>query len=140
MHNIAEKLAADESEVVVLALKILIEHRHLGKAQGQELHDIHAAQFAQHAFAQAGRGRRDEGAVVGTLAHIQSAKEVHVAHRDSGAQIFIFLQILKIGFHQRMKLLHLRHEEMLALNGSIDNLVEAGGGGTRLLSGGVTSL
>jgi hypothetical protein len=36
-----------------------------------------------------------------------------------------------------MKLLHLGHEEMFALHRSIDNLVEAAGGCTSLLGGGV---
>jgi hypothetical protein len=36
-----------------------------------------------------------------------------------------------------MQLLHLGHEEMFAFNRSIDNLVEAAGGGASLLAGGV---
>jgi hypothetical protein len=36
-----------------------------------------------------------------------------------------------------MKLLHLGHEEMFALHRSVDNLIEAVGGGAGVLSGGV---
>ena len=78
-----------------------------------------------------------EGAVARTLAHIQAAQKVNVAGRDRRVQVFVFLQILEISFHQGMKWLHLRHEEMFALNGPIDHLVEAGGGGASLLGGGV---
>ena len=118
--HFAEELAADESEIVILALKILIEDHHLGKAQRQKLHGINVAQFAEHAFAEAGRRGRSESAVIGALAHIQAAQEVHVADGDGRAEVFVFLQILEIGLHQRMKLLHLRHEEMFALNRSVD--------------------
>ena len=65
-----KELAADESVIVIPALEILIEDHHLGKAQGQELHGIYVAQLAEHAFTEPGCGRRGEGAVIGTLAHI----------------------------------------------------------------------
>jgi len=41
-------------------------------------------------------------------------QEVHVADGDRSAEVLVFLQILEISFHQRMKLLHLRHEEVAA--------------------------
>src|SRR6202521_5810705 len=101
----AEKLAADETEIVIPALKILIHDHHLGKAQGQELHGIYVVQLAEHAFAEAGRRGRGESAVIGTLAHIQSAKEVHVADGDGSVDVFVFPKILEISFHQGMQLL-----------------------------------
>jgi len=47
--------------------------------------------------------------------------------RDGSIDIFVLLQILEVGFHQRMKLLHLGDEKMFALHCSIDHLVEAAG-------------
>ena len=49
----------------------------------------------------------------------------------------VALYILNISLHQRMKLLHLGHEEMFAFHGPIHNLVKAVGGGDRRLGGGV---
>jgi hypothetical protein len=46
-------------------------------------------------------------------------------------------KVLEISFHQGVELLHLGYEEMLALNRPVDHLVEAAGGGGRLLGGGI---
>ena len=137
--DLAEKLAADECEIVKLTLKILIEHHHLCETEGQELHGINVAQLADHAFAESGCGRGREGTVIGPFAHIQASKKVNVAAWDGSAEIFVFLQILEISFYQRVKVLHLGHEEMFAFNRTVDHLIEAGGGIARLLGGGIAS-
>ena len=128
--HFAEELAADESEIVVLALKILVEDHHLGKPQGQELHGINAS-FSLPSI------RLPRPAVVGEVKARSSVPSL-ISNRprkytsldgDGSVEIFVFLQILEISFHQRMKLLHLGDEQMFALDCSIDNLVEAAGGG-----------
>src|SRR5208282_3668340 len=135
----AQKFPPHEREIVVLTLKILIEHYHLGKAQRQEPHGIDILQLAEHLLAQPFRRRRSENAVRSSFAHIQAAQKIYVTAGDGGVELFVFLEILEISFHQRMKLLHLRQEEMFALDGSIDHLIKAAGGGAGLLRGGVPS-
>src|SRR5208282_329105 len=80
---------------------------------------------------------RGESAVIGAIAHVQTAKKVNIAGGDGTAQILVLLKILEIGFHQGMKLLHLGHEEMFTLDRPIDHLIEAAGGGASLSGGSV---
>ena len=135
--HLAQEFAAHESEVVVLALKILVEDHHLGKAEGQELHGIHTAELAEHALAQPGGGGRGESAIVSAVAHIEAAEEVHVTLWHRSAQLFVVLEILKIGLDQGMQLAHLGNEKVFALDGAVNDLIETGGGCGGGLLGGV---
>src|ERR1700719_829390 len=49
--QLSQKLPAYEVEVVILALKVLIENYHLGKAQRQEFHGVNVVQLAHHPLA-----------------------------------------------------------------------------------------
>ena len=77
----------------------------------------------------AGAGRAEAEIVGRATRHIEAAEEVNIISRNSYVQFFVDLQILEIGFDQRMKLLHLRDKEMFALDGAVDDLVEGRGGG-----------
>src|SRR5258708_19864026 len=130
----AEELAPHEREIIIPTLKILIEDHHLGKAQGQKLHGINAAQLAEHALSEAGRRGRHECSVIGAFSHVQSAEEIDIAGWDGSVEVFVFLQILEISLHQGVKLLHLGQEEMLALNPSSPTLAKAPASAPTLLA------
>src|SRR5215471_21656566 len=84
--HLTQKFATHECKVVILALEIFIENHHLREAERQKLHGVDLAQLAQHALAEAGGGRRNEGAVVGAVAQVEPAQEVDVARRSGHVQ------------------------------------------------------
>src|SRR5271157_308878 len=80
--HFAEKLAAHKREVIIAALKILVEDDHLRETEGQKFHRVHIAESLEHALAEASGGRGIKRAVVGALvADVKAAQEIYVADR-----------------------------------------------------------
>jgi hypothetical protein len=119
--GLAQKLATHERQLVILLLKVVIEHDHLRETQRQKVHGIHAREAADHAPAKS--GTLDEGPIIGPVTHIQAAEEVVIIHRN-GPKFLVASHVLDIGLDERMHVAHLSHEEVLAFDDSVDYLVE----------------
>src|SRR5437588_640568 len=116
--DFSEKFTANKSEFVILLLKIAVEHDHLGKAHGEEVQRVYPGQLAKHAMAKSGLSC--EGNIFRAVGHIEPAQKVLIS---DWYRVFIgiVLQILQIGFDQRMHVPNLRHEVVLALYDPIHN-------------------
>ena len=69
----------------------------------------------------------DEGAVIGAVAHVETAQEIVVADTGTDAHFLVGLHVLDVGLDQRMHMLHLGDEEVFALDNAVDDLIEGGG-------------
>ena len=119
--NFTQKFTPNKVELVIALLEIAVEHHHLGESHRQIMQGINAGQLAQHAVSETRLSHKRD--VLEAIAHVQSTQKILVLDRRRVAA-GIVLQVLKVGFDQRMHMSHLCHEIVLALYNSIDNVVE----------------
>src|SRR5580698_4725052 len=127
--DFAQKLAAYKREVIIFALEILVDYHHLGKAQRQKLHAVNTGELGDEAASKSRLAL--EYAVFGAIRHVNPAQEILIA----GGNYFAVcrFEVLDVSLNQRVKMAHLGHEIMLALDHLVDDVVgrERSGSGRR---------
>ena len=68
-------------------------------------------------------GLANEGNVLGAVAHIEAAEKILVFH-GSRVAVAVVLQVLQVGFNQRVHVTHLRHEQVFALHDAVEYVIE----------------